>query len=196
MPDSEPLDATTQAAMARWPDVPECYGWLRLDARGRWLVDGRPAAHAGLREFIGRNYRADEHGRWYFQNGPQRVFVGLDAAPWVLALLPDAQLQTHTGRQVGAVTAAWLASDGQLYLQTDLGPAVVGGASLAAATQYLRDGHGRVLDEAAVQTLLEGDAVPGACCVLPAGRVSLRPLDQHRVEAETGFVREPTAAAH
>jgi len=37
-----------------------------------------------LREFIARNYQADERGCWYFQNGPQRVFVELAYAPLVL----------------------------------------------------------------------------------------------------------------
>ena len=33
--------------------------------------------------FINRNYLHDERGNWYFQNGPQRVYVNLEAAPFI-----------------------------------------------------------------------------------------------------------------
>lgn len=77
-------------AMARWPGVPAVFGWLALDRRGRWLLrepgGGRFSriGHAGMRDFIGRNYGADDRGRWFFQNGPQRVFVDLAYTPFVL----------------------------------------------------------------------------------------------------------------
>ena len=55
---------------------PAVYGWLSLDRRGNWLIKGeRDRERSALREFIARNYQADERGRWYFQNGPQRVYV-------------------------------------------------------------------------------------------------------------------------
>ncbi|MCD6666313.1 MAG: DUF2946 family protein, partial [Hydrogenophaga sp.] len=28
------MDEIVKAAMAKWPQVPACYGWLGLDARG------------------------------------------------------------------------------------------------------------------------------------------------------------------
>ena len=98
-----PLDDQVVQAMRRWPQVPAVHGWLRLDRRGRWLlVDrGRPdfdEARDGagseitsppILDFIGRNYGADEAGRWYWQNGPQRVFVDLDLAPLVLRVVGE-----------------------------------------------------------------------------------------------------------
>ena len=31
--------------MAKWPNVPHCYGWLGLDARGHWfMLDDRTQA--------------------------------------------------------------------------------------------------------------------------------------------------------
>ena len=93
--------------MARWPKVPAVYGWLALDRRGNWLLKdptggglGR-VGNAALREFIGRNYTADERGRWYFQNGPQRVFVALAYAPLVLRYEGEA-LVDHCGRAMRA----------------------------------------------------------------------------------------------
>src|SRR5690349_8138066 len=89
--------------MVKWPAVPSVYGWLALDRRGNWLI--RAAAgrferitNSALTDFIGRNYGCDEAGRWYFQNGPQRVFVALDYTPWVYRLDPaGCGLEAHTG---------------------------------------------------------------------------------------------------
>jgi hypothetical protein len=97
------MDPAVLRAMARWPNLPAVYGWLALDRRGNWLLKdpadrgfGR-VGNAALREFIARNYAADEHGRWYFQNGPQRVFVALAYAPLVLHYEGDG-LVDHCGR--------------------------------------------------------------------------------------------------
>jgi hypothetical protein len=78
------MDAVVAQAMAKWPNVPDVYGWLTLDRRGNWLIKGEKIANAALREFIARNYECDAAGCWYFQNGPQRVFVRLAYTPWVV----------------------------------------------------------------------------------------------------------------
>lgn len=136
------MDDLVLRAMARWPDVPAVWGWLRLDRRGRWLlVDrgqpgfdeardgaGSPIGNAQITDFIARNYRADEQGRWYWQNGPQRVYVDLDAAPLVLRVFGSMQaprLVTHTGQLVDRIDSGWIGPSGEVLLQTGLGPAVV-----------------------------------------------------------------------
>ena len=78
------MDAPAARGMAKWPNVPAVYGWLELDRRGNWRIKGQTIVHRGLCEFIARNYQADEAGRWYFQNGPQRVFVRLAYTPLVV----------------------------------------------------------------------------------------------------------------
>lgn len=78
------MDAMVLRSLARWPDVPDVYGWLALDRRGQWRLRGERIGHPALRDFIGRNYACDPRGRWFFQNGPQRVFVELAYAPWVV----------------------------------------------------------------------------------------------------------------
>lgn len=100
------MDDIVKQAMARWPNVPYCYGWLALDRRGQWRIrneyaqqhglSGDPLRHPALVGFIERNYLRDEHGAWFFQNGPQRVFVELAYAPWVVRLH---QGQFHTTSQ-------------------------------------------------------------------------------------------------
>src|SRR5262245_10851898 len=78
------MDDAVVRAMAKWPNVPNVYGWLNLDRRGNWMIKGDRIANEGVTAFIGRNYAPDEQGRWYFQNGPQRVFVTLDYTPFVI----------------------------------------------------------------------------------------------------------------
>src|SRR6266850_1845846 len=77
------MDALVAQAMAKWPNVPAVYGWLELDRRGNWRIKGERIGNRALQEFIARNYARDEQGRWYFQNGPQRVYVTLAYTPLV-----------------------------------------------------------------------------------------------------------------
>jgi hypothetical protein len=91
------MDESVVRSMAKWPDVPAVYGWLGLDRRGNWLIKGEKIGNRALREFIGRNYQSDAQGRWFFQNGPQRVFVALAYTPLVLHFEGEALLD-HCGR--------------------------------------------------------------------------------------------------
>lgn len=155
------MDEPVLRAMSRWPAVPAVWGWLRLDRRGRWLlVDrgragfdeardgaGSPITHPRIVEFIGRNYAADEAGRWYWQNGPQRVYVDVEAAPLVLRVLaatPQLRMVTHTGVIVARIDAGWLGPAGEVLLRTDAGPAVVHDLDLAML-DLAQDGEDVVL---------------------------------------------------
>ena len=91
------MDEIVARGLAKWPNVPAVYGWLELDRRGNWLIKGERIGNQALREFIARNYEADEHGRWFFQNGPQRVFVKLAYTPLVVHHEGEA-LVDHCGR--------------------------------------------------------------------------------------------------
>ncbi len=133
------MDDIVRQALLKWPNVPHTYGWLALDRRGDWYlrddaaqaagafpaVKGSRIEHDKLRDFIGRNYLADDRGCWFFQNGPQRVFVDLEAAPWVWRLGPaDAEgvpaVHSHTGARAAA-SSIWLDEAGRLFIATDLG---------------------------------------------------------------------------
>ena len=132
------MDDIVKAALKKWPNVPHCYGWLALDARGDWYMrderiqaagpfpqlKGSRVNHDKLREFIARNYAADEAGAWFFQNGPQRVYLQLEAAPWVWRLSANGSITSHTGR-AAQFESAWLDEHGWLYLNTDLGLGLV-----------------------------------------------------------------------
>lgn len=151
------MDDIVKQAMVKWPNVPDCYGWLGLDARGNWYMrddsaqavgsfnSGKPGAkgsllkHDKLIEFIQRNYACDEHGDWYFQNGPQRVFVELAATPWVWRVGVDGALTAHSGESV-QYQRCLLDELGWLYLETSLGFGLVHTQDVAQAAQAVEAG--------------------------------------------------------
>lgn len=186
------MDAAVIAALARWPDVPEVYGWLRLDRRGQWRLRDEPVRHANLAAFIGRNYSVDAAGRWFFQNGPQRVFVDLDYTPWVLRLHHRA-LVRHDEVALGAARTAFLDEDGALLVLADEGIALIDDRDLAAAVQLFRDRHGRAPDEQALEATI-GGASQGLQLVLADGAaVEVQAIRRAEVAARFGFVPAPRA---
>jgi len=136
------MDEIVKAALKKWPQVPHCYGWLALDARGDWymrddriqaagpfpLVKGSRILHDKLREFIHRNYDHDEQGCWFFQNGPQRVYVELEAAPWIWRLHANGKgvprIESHTGLDA-KYRQACLDEQDRLFVATDRGLGLV-----------------------------------------------------------------------
>jgi len=142
------MDPSVIAAMARWPDVPDCRGWLSLDRRGRWRLQGSPVAHAGLAEFIGRNYACDasEHrGTWFMQNGPQRVWVELEATPWIFRF-DGTGFTTHTGLTSGRIDGAWLVDNESLCLSGECGFGQVDDRDLQALLERIRRPDGSLPD--------------------------------------------------
>jgi hypothetical protein len=109
------MDEAVLRGMAKWPDVPDVYGWLSLDRRGNWLIKGEKIGNAAFRDFISRNYASDAHGNWYFQNGPQRVFVTLAYTPLVLHF-ESAELFDHCGRPF-ALQQAFVDEEGSVLMQ-------------------------------------------------------------------------------
>lgn len=132
------MDDIVKQAIVKWPNVPACYGWLGLDARGNWFMrDDRAQAlgpfaegssgskgskieHEKLIQFIQRNYEADAQGQWFFQNGPQRVYVELALAPLIWRVGHDFSVQDHLGR-TARVQRCFLDELGHVYLETDAG---------------------------------------------------------------------------
>jgi hypothetical protein len=151
------MDDIVAAALKKWPNVPHCYGWLALDARGDWYmrddriqaagpfprVKGSRIDHEKLREFIARNYGSDAEGAWFFQNGPQRVYVELEAAPWVWRLQPDPTssvvVTSHTGLPA-AIEEAFIDESGRLFLAGDLGLGIVHTLDMGAASDAVERG--------------------------------------------------------
>jgi Protein of unknown function (DUF2946) len=147
------MDDIVKAALAKWPNVPHCYGWLGLDARGSWYMrDDRIQAagpfprpkgsllkHEKLVEFICRNYESDAQGQWFFQNGPQRVYVELEATPWIWRVAEDFAVSSHTGR-TAAVRGCLTDEQGRVYLHADVGIGLVHTQDVALAADAIEQG--------------------------------------------------------
>jgi DUF2946 family protein len=152
------MDPIVAAALKKWPNVPHCYAWLALDARGDWYmrddriqaagpfprIKGSRIDHEKLREFIARNYACDEAGAWFFQNGPQRVYVELEAAPWVWRLQADPAsmevvVTSHTGLPAEA-GPSFVDEAGRLFLASDLGFGIVHTLDMGLAADAVEQG--------------------------------------------------------
>ena len=148
------MDDIVKQAMQKWPNVPHCYGWLGLDQRGDWYMrdaqvqaqgpfaqaKGSRLVHDKLIAFIERNYEVDARGCWYFQNGPQRVYVELQTTPWIWRIHPDGQVQSHTGKNV-KVTQALVDEAGLLYLVTQAGLGLVHTQDVGLASELIEQGQ-------------------------------------------------------
>ena len=148
------MDDIVRQAIAKWPNVPHCYGWLGLDARGRWYMRddavqtagpfpvsrGSLLKHEKLVDFIERNYECDPQGRWFFQNGPQRVYVELETTPLVWRLGPGSNVTAHTGRSA-QLKASYVDQQGRLYLDTDIGFGLVHTLDVLQAADIIEQGE-------------------------------------------------------
>lgn len=151
------MDEIVKAAMAKWPNVPAVYGWLELTARGIWKIRGEPIGNEAIRAFIGRNYTNDGQGNWFFQNGPQRVYVALEATPLIYRLDERGRLQAHTGARPRELLAAHADAEGRLLLETELGPGLVDGRDTAKFAERMVDGRGHAIDETSLERWIAGD---------------------------------------
>jgi hypothetical protein len=147
------VDEIVKAALKKWPNVPHCHGWLALDARGGWYmrderiqaagpfprVKGSRIEHEKLLAFIERNYLHDDAGSWFFQNGPQRVYVELEAAPWIWRVGSGGSLVSHTGTPA-RFAGAWLDEHGRLFADSDIGFGIVHTLDMEAAADAVEQG--------------------------------------------------------
>lgn len=184
-------------APASWPEVPSCHGWLHLTRRGDWrLGDPRSGktgrvSHGGLLDFINRHYGPAEAGAWCVQNGPQKVYAGLDYTPWIWRLA-DHGLLAHTGTVAGAPSAAWLDEDGCLLLETPLGIGLLDDRDLPDVLARLVDREGVPLCEAALAALCAGP-VPGAGLSWNGKHLPIAHVARADVSGYFGFNPSPAA---
>jgi hypothetical protein len=219
------MDEIVIRAMAKWPNVPEVYGWLNLDRRGQWSI--KTGSHPGsvespsgsggsprgadeapprfetvsnrkLIDFIGRNYGHDESGRWYFQNGPQRVYVKLAYTPLVyrIANVHPLSLETHTGIACAGLQSACMDEAGNLLLVTAHGPGLLLDRDLPRALEALTYADGHALEEERLLALIEeGGEAAGVYFNAGADSLPLTLIKSEDVPQRFGYVREPRPAA-
>jgi hypothetical protein len=179
-------------AIKRWPNVPALFGWLRLDRRGRWLIKGETISRPQIIDTINRNYAADELGRWYFQNGPQRGYMELEYAPLVLRAGADDVLTTHTDLRVEQVSEAFMDETGALLLVTEHGPAALIDDELDWALQRMTV-SGRVIDDDRLACALAVPSGTVTSIVLRLGTqsIQIKRLNAALAPAHLHFVRDP-----
>jgi hypothetical protein len=193
------MDDIVKTALAKWPNVPHCTGWLLLDRRGQWRMRderaqargelGAAVRHVALIGFINRNYECDEHGQWFFQNGPQRVYVELAYTPWVVRL-------TFSGADGERAPILADQADGAFEpasaLIDDEGSVLFVDTATPARIALLHDHDLDLFSELATLT---GDGAAGwfhwrAGCDLPIATIA-----RAEVPACFGFVPSPAAAS-
>ena len=188
------MDDSVARALAKWPDVPSVFGWLRLDKRGQWRLKNEIVRHAGLAAFLGRNYAPDAHGNWYVQNGPQRVFVALDYTPWVVRIGADSQLETHTGLPLISLKAVMLDECGQLLIESEHGIGVVTDRDL---TVLLDAVHNRAGNRASEADLLGFNGIDDSALKLHWGgcQLPLESIAADDVARRYHFAQDPAPIA-
>lgn len=187
------MDEWVLKALQRWPNVPALFGWLGLDRRGRWLVQGETISHPRIVETISRNYAADEYGRWYFQNGPQRGYMQLESTPFILLVAEDqTSLVTHTGQRVERVTDAYLDEEGALVLSTEHGPGELVGADLPWALERMSSRHGPIDDDTLAAALgLPSGSATDIVLAIASSTVPLQRLSFADAPSKLAFERQP-----
>lgn len=194
------MDDIVRQAMAKWPNVPHCHGWLALDARGQWRMrDQRCQAlnlpgdiihHKALLAFIGRNYQSNDKGEWYFQNGPQRVYVDLAACPFVLRLDPQRGLLDHCDQAWPAPEAIWADRDGQFILCQAEKVAQVDDRDLSAFLPYFRH-QGQEVSDTQWEAWLTGEDLTLDWCWPGLPPLRLQRLTESDPALRFGFKRQP-----
>ena len=197
------MDDLVKQSLVKWPNVPHCYGWLGLDARGHWrmrdqqaqqqLLPGDKIAHVALLGFINRNYDEDERGCWFFQNGPQRVYLNLEATPYIARSDPQHGFVLQTGAPLVQVEQAYLCDNGTLILRNGKIVAQVDDRDMAQVLAALRIDGQAASDEALLAWLETGR---GSLTLLHGGQeIAVQALDYASVPQTFGFQRTPQAEA-
>jgi len=192
------MDDIVKQALAKWPNVPYCYGWLGLDARGNWRMrderaqhlnlPGDKLNHAALVAFIVRNYAADERGCWYFQNGPQRVYVQLEATPYIVRTDPAAGWLLHTGAALGAIDEAVMTEPGALVLRSGDVVAQLDDRDFAQVLPLLQ------MDDEALLAWLEGDDARPLTLADRGRQIAVQRVAADQLAARFGYVSAPAKA--
>lgn len=195
------MDDLVKQALAKWPNVPHCYGWLGLDARGHWRMrdqhaqqqqlPGDKIAHDALLGFINRNYDHDERGCWFFQNGPQRVYLNLEATPYIARSDPRHGFVVQTGAPLAQIEQAYLCDNGALILRQGEVVAQVDDRDMTQVLASLRVDGQQASDEALLGWL---EHARGNLTLLHDGKeIAVQPLRYAAVPTTFGFRRAPQA---
>jgi hypothetical protein len=194
------MDELVKQSLTKWPNVPHCYGWLALDARGAFRMRDEAAQaanhpgdiirHESLLAFIYRNYDCDTRGAWYFQNGPQRVYVELEATPFIARTDPELGFVLHDRIPVREIDQIYMTDAGQLIIQSRQKIAMLDPSDLAhcLAMLYVED-HAIADDD-----LLTWLSAPNQPLQIKLGQLlkSVEWIDSNQLQKRFGFITHPS----
>jgi len=204
------MDDQVLRSLMKWPNVPDCFGWLALDRRGQWRMrdeftqqhhlPGQVIKHTALNEYIARNYACDELGRYFFQNGPQRVFITLDATPWIARIIPTDKGQNLISQCHQAIepTAALSDEKGNIYIVGAIDQTIYDG-NQNNASQFIKiDGlsvallHDHDLDYFSELAKLREEACSfGGSWVWHDKQLPLDPIHSEELASRFNFIAKP-----
>jgi len=174
------------SAIAKWPNVPACYDWLSLDRRGDWRLQGERVTHRGLIEFMNRQYGSDETGRWFVQNGPQRVYVALACTPWVYHRDGETFV-SHTGQRAGEIKAIYLDEEGSILLEAELGIGLLDDRDLPAFLDQCRQAANATVSEKNWLKMMSGEAVAD----VTRRQLPVQPIHSNDITGRFNFQANP-----
>jgi len=205
------MDEQVIRSLIKWPNVPDCYGWLALDRRGQWRMrdeftqqnnlPGQVIKHQALNEFISRNYARDTQGKYFFQNGPQRVFITLDATPWIARMIPNdqgVQLLTQCQTQIEP-TAALSDENGNIYIVGKITQTVYAASDRSESKLEITEGiallHDHDLDLfSELATLKEEACSFGGSWNWHGKQLPLDPIHSAELTNRFQFIAKPSAS--
>ena len=152
------MDAIVAAALKKWPNVPHCYGWLALDARGDWYMrDDRDPARRAVPQGEGQPDRAREAARVHRPQLrpttnrrlvlPERAAARLRRARGGALRLAAAARHRRAAvdrqprRRPARFRSAQVDEHGRLFLDTDAGYGIVHTLDMEAAADAVERGH-------------------------------------------------------
>ena len=204
------MDEQVIRSLIKWPNVPDCYGWLALDRRGQWRMrdeftqqnnlPGQVIKHQSLNEFISRNYAHDTQGKYFFQNGPQRVFITLDATPWIVRMIPSdqgVQLLTQCQTQIEP-TAALSDENGNIYIVGNITQTVYEASDRAQSKLETTEGiallHDHDLDLFSELAILKEEACSfGGSWNWHGKQLPLDPIHSSELASRFHYIAKPSA---
>ncbi len=153
------MDDIVKAALAKWPNVPHCHGWLALDARGDWYMRDDRVQAAGpfpqvkgsrieheqaarvhrsqLRGATSRVPGSSRTGRSGSMSSSRRRRGSGDCSPWK-------RVASHCVGHTDAPAryrAALLDEHGRVFVATDLGLGLVHSLDIETAAEMIESGR-------------------------------------------------------
>ncbi len=163
---------------------------MRDDAAQAAHHPGDIIRHESLLAFIYRNYDCDPRGAWYFQNGPQRVYVELESTPFIARTDPELGFVLHDRTPVRDIDFVFMTDTGQLIIQSRQKIAMLDPNDLAhCLTTLYMDDHAIADDE-----LLKWLSTPNQSLQMKLGQQFIRVewVDSNQLENRFSFIAHPS----